>query len=854
MQKFWMIVLTGLMMMGMSGTVYATKAEASASFHPAAIKGKDQGTTRIYVPFKLSQQQHLAAKISNKPFAKVKKGDAVPADRTVSNPYRPGASLSGVDAKINKYVGIYLLNSSNKVEDFKQIILKKSQIKNEHWNLVWQDEFNDKVIDEKKWNFVQGGGGYGNNELQHYTNRPENARLENGSLVIEARKESFGGNDYTSAKLTTQNKGDWTYGRYEIRAKLPKGQGMWPAIWMMPTDYDLYSGWPASGEIDIMEMLGHAPNQVHGTLHYGMPWKYTGQDYTLPEGVKDFSEDYHTFTLDWEPGEISWYVDGILYAKQNDWYSKNENAAAPYTYPAPFDRDFYMQLNLAVGGNWPGYPDQSTEFPNRMLVDYVRVYDLDGKYREPGERPVTEDPAVELRPPLDDGNYIYNGDFTTSLDDWKFQPFEPSDLFGGEGNAAVDNGSAKISITKPGDAVHAVQFVQPDMPIERGERYRLSFDARSEGNRTAVINISGPERNYSRYLSDQTLSLTNSMKSFSYEFSMENETDPHARLEFNLGQASALPVWIDNVKLVKLPKDPNAPKKILPNGNYIYNGTFDQGTDRQEFWEFATERGAKAKTEVGAAVSERKLNVKIKNAGKSADAIRLSQDKLNLEKEAAYLLTFDAKADSERNIGFRVANETRDTFYTKTTDIKLSSEMKNYQVLIHPSESQQKSVIEFLLGGNKANVTMDNIQMKRIAAPVVLDSTHQTIEAEHYQDMFGVQSGESSVGWIDEGDWMQYAVDVKEAGDYTVTYRVASGRDGGSITLLTKKGNQFSGDLPAGEINVVNADDHSTIKVPQTGGWDSWQTVTSTIRLEKGIQTLQVYAPNVNLDWMKFNQ
>lgn len=853
MRKISMLMLSGLLAVSiMSPARAAAEKEISFPFHPVAVKGKDDGTTRLFVP-KLDAH-HVAVKISNTPFAKVKDGEAVPTDRTVTNPYRSGSSLSGVDSKINKYVGVYLVNSSNKIVDFEQIVLKKSEIKREDWNLVWQDEFNGKNIDESKWNFVQGGGGYGNNELQNYTNRKENARQENGNLVIEARKENFGGNEYTSAKLTTQNKGDWTYGRYEIRAKLPKGQGIWPAIWMMPTDYDLYSGWPASGEIDIMELLGHAPNQVHGTLHYGLPWKHTGEMYTLPKGTKDFSEDYHTFTLDWEPGEISWYVDGVLFAKQSDWYSKNENAAAPYTYPAPFDRDFFLQLNVAVGGNWPGYPDQTTSFPNQMLVDYVRVYELDGKYREPGERPVTEEPDVDMRPPLEDGNYIYNGDFNTSLDDWKFQPFEPTNMFGGEGNAISENGEAKITITKPGNAVHAIQFVQPNVPMKKGERYKLTFDARSTGNRTAVVNISGPEQNYSRYLSDQTLSLTSAMQTFSYEFSMESETDPHARVEFNLGQASDLPVWIDHVKLVKVPQEPDAPKKVLPNGNYIYNGTFDQGSDRQAFWAFDKNKGAKAKATVGEAVSERKLNVNIQKAGTELDAIRLSQNKLNLDKDGAYSLTFDAKADSTREIGFRVTNEGRDAFYTKVKQIQLSAEMKSYQVLVHPTVSDPKSVIEFLFGGDKAGVTLDNVQMKRISPPVVLDGDHQMIQSEKYQDMFGVQAGETTVGWIDEGDWMQYAVDVKEAGEYTVTYQAASGRDGGKITLLAKAGNPYTGDLPAGEIKPENADHLSSVAVPQTGGWDIYKPAIAKIHLDKGIQTLQIYAPNVNLDWMQFNK
>ncbi|AZB41113.1 glycosyl hydrolase family protein [Bacillus sp. FJAT-42376] len=852
MRKLTGMMISCMLIAGVTGPAQAAGSKEKIPFHPVAIKGEDHGTAKLIIP--VPKTHHVAVKVSKEPFGKVKTGDLAPKGRTVTNPYRSGTDLTGVDPKINRYAGVYLLDAENHVLDFEQITLKENQIKKETWNLIWQDEFDGTSINESKWNFIQGGGGYGNNELQNYTNRTQNARLENGSLVIEAHKEALGGNDYTSAKLTTQNKGDWTYGRYEIRAKLPKGQGMWPAIWMMPTDYDLYSGWPASGEIDIMELLGHAPNEVYGTLHYGLPWKNTGEMYRLPNGTKDFSEAYHTFSIDWEPGEIRWYVDGVLYARQNDWYSKNENAAAPYTYPAPFDRDFYLQLNLAVGGNWPGYPDSTTVFPSRMLVDYVRVYELDGKYREAGERPIAEEAAADLRPPLADGNYVYNGEFEAGLSEWKFQPFEPSTLFGGEGTAESVNGEAKISITKPGYAVHAIQFVQPNLPIEKGERYKLTFDARSTGPRAAGINISGPERSYTRYLSDQTLSLTDTMQSFSYEFTMESETDPHARLEFNMGQGSDLPVWIDHVKLVKLPQDPNAPKKVLPNGNYIYNGTFDQGTGRMEFWNLSVDRGSKAEASVGEAIPERKLHVDIQRTGSYSDAIRLSQNKLNLEKDAAYILTFDAKADAKRNIGFHVTNETRSAFYTKTEQIPLTADMKSYRVLIQPSESNPNSVIEFLLGGNRTGVTIDNIEMKRLAKPVTINPMNSRIEAENYQDMFGVQNGATSVGWIDEGDWMQYAVDVKEAGEYRIAFLAASGRDGGKFTLLSKAGNQFTGDLPKGEIKPEQADARAEANIPQTGGWDTWKTFETSIRLEKGIQTLQVYAPNANLDWMEFRK
>ncbi len=241
------------------------------------------------------------------------------------------------------------------------------------YHLVWSDEFNGNGIDGGKWSFETNGNGGGNNELQYYTSRPENARVENGHLVIEARKENYSGPDgsrqYTSARLRTLNKGDWTFGRMEARMKLPRGQGMWPAFWMLPTD-NKYGNWAASGEIDIMEAVNTSPsdNRVYGTLHYGGGWPantHTGNSFSPASSVSD---NYHTYAVEWEPTAIRWYVDDVLYATQTSWWS------AGGAYPAPFDQRFHVLLNLAVGGQWPGNPDGNTSFPQRMEVDFVRVY------------------------------------------------------------------------------------------------------------------------------------------------------------------------------------------------------------------------------------------------------------------------------------------------------------------------------------------------------------------------------------------------------------------------------------------------------------------------------------------------
>ena len=237
-------------------------------------------------------------------------------------------------------------------------------------SLVWADEFNGNNLNQDNWTFETGDGcpslcGWGNNELEYYTNRPENLFFQDGHMVIQARKEDYNGKNYTSAKIVSRGKKVFKFGRMEIRAKLPKGKGIWPAIWMLPQQ-NVFGGWPRSGEIDIMELVGHEPNKVHGTLHYGPGPGSTqfNRNYTLSN--TDFSTDFHVFSITWDANIIQWYVDGNLFGT----FTNTDAGSATY----PFNEEFYFIMNLAVGGNWPGSPDATTTFPQELVVDYVRVY------------------------------------------------------------------------------------------------------------------------------------------------------------------------------------------------------------------------------------------------------------------------------------------------------------------------------------------------------------------------------------------------------------------------------------------------------------------------------------------------
>jgi len=236
--------------------------------------------------------------------------------------------------------------------------------------MVWSDEFDSPNIDMGKWSYDVGTGnwGWGNDEAQYYTSNFNNSFIENGNLVIQALLQNYGGANYTSARMVTRNKADWTYGKIEVRAKLPAGIGTWPAIWMLPTDY-VYGGWPNSGEMDIMEAVGHVPGVIHGTAHTDL---YNWYDGSPPPGgqitVSDYNNQFHDYILEWTENNLKWYVDDTHYFT----YSNNNQGWSSW----PFDQDFHLLLNIAIGGTWGGQQGiDDSIFPVRMEVDYIRVYE-----------------------------------------------------------------------------------------------------------------------------------------------------------------------------------------------------------------------------------------------------------------------------------------------------------------------------------------------------------------------------------------------------------------------------------------------------------------------------------------------
>ena len=414
----------------------------------------------------------------------------------------------------------------------------------EGYNLLWSDEFDGTALDESKWNRETREPGWTNNELQEYTSSDENIFVRDGSLVLKAIKTEKDGNAYyTSGKVQGWNKTDFQYGKVVVSAKVPEGQGLWPAIWMMPNNESKYGQWPKCGEIDIMESLGNDTTISYSTIHYGEPHAEQ-QGTIIREGDERFSAKFHEYSVEWEPGEMRFYTDGELVLTCNDWFTAVEGGDDK-PYPAPFDQPFYIQLNLAVGGNWPGNPDATTDFSKaEFLIDYVRVYQ-----KSEYDTNVTKPPMV-FREALPDGNFIRNGDFSVAEDltddvDWKFLLFSD-----GEGTAEIKDGEMIITTSKYGTEEYSVQLVHPDLPMLKGHNYRVTFDIKADEPRKCIVCVSAPNAGWIRYLPDTSIDLTTEWQTFTFDFTMKDKDDNNGRLEFNMGKhGDTATIHITNVRV-----------------------------------------------------------------------------------------------------------------------------------------------------------------------------------------------------------------------------------------------------------------------------------------------------------------
>lgn len=594
-----------------------------------------------------------------------------------------------------------------KKEDPKQEEQQKD-LSYEGYTEKWHDDFDGDELNRDDWNVELHPARWVNDEWQQYVDSDDNIYVKNGKLYLVPIKSGEGEDaTYTSGRVNTQGKHDYTYGMFEARVKVPAGKGYLPAFWMMPTDENLYGQWPRCGEIDAMEIWSQENNKVYGTIHYGNPQAESQGTYTLSEG--NFTDEFHTFTCEWEPGKITWYVDGIKYHEESDWYSATEGQGT-VSYPAPFDQPYYMILNLAVGNEWAGRPDENTRYgeESALVVDYVKVYQKDS-YDENVTRPVKE---VVLRDPDTNGNYINNGDFATVEDltdnaDWKFLTAN-----GGEATAAINDTAKEIKITTTdeGTVDYSVQLVQAGIPFEKGAKYKVTFDAYADEARTMGVAVKAPDRGYMEYMKSTTVSLGTTPDTYTYEFTMKSDSDANGRLEYNMGAAgSTAAIHITNVKVEKTANyDPTQPevKEVLADGNSVYNGAFREGTGRMGYWDVEVADNVEATTGVEKKGTDTKFKAVVGES--DLEDVKLVQKQIALKGGIEYAVSFDAASSVAKEIKVLIdGKELAVNVATYDDEVSLT----HYMATFTSGDTTEFSDIKFLLGG-AGTIYLDNVRVE----------------------------------------------------------------------------------------------------------------------------------------------
>lgn len=506
----------------------------------------------------------------------------------------------------------------------------QDRISYDGYTLKFEDTFDGKSLNKKSWNYEKHQPGWVNNELQEYTENKKNIYVENGNLVIQPVKtvDKRGNVSYTSGRINTQGKITAKYGIIEARIKVPQGQGYLPAFWMMPDNESLYGSWPLCGEIDIMEVLGNQINKSYSTLHFGEPHTQKQVSKVLDTG--DFANEFHTFACEWNPDEFRYYVDGNYIGSVTEWFTKRLNDSDPVTFPAPFDQPFYIILNVAVGGNWPGYPDETTTFDEKaqMLVDYVRIYQKDSYNGNVTMKQV----SVKADTGDASGNYVHN-------DGWKFLT-----ALGGDGNADIGKNEIAVTTKNAGSVDYSVQLVNGGIPLIKGGLYEFSFDAYASENRTMMAGLTGPDNGYVRYFGDEKIELGTKKKHYTFSFQMKASSDPSCRIDLNMGATSSkAAIYISNVivRQTGTGKIAEPEKTMTADGNYVYNGTFDRGDGRFKYW--TKKLSDNASLEITNNNNIRACKVIVKSASENAAVI--SQDDMPLAQNTDYVFSINSDSD-----------------------------------------------------------------------------------------------------------------------------------------------------------------------------------------------------------------
>jgi len=587
------------------------------------------------------------------------------------------------------------------------------------YKLVWEDNFDGTELDRSNWNVELHDPGWVNAEWQAYVDSEDNIYLKDGKLVIQPIEtiDENGNKTYTSGRVNTQNKQDFKYGKFEAKIKVPSGMGFLPAFWMMPTDEQYYGQWPKCGEIDIMEVMGQSTDTLHGTIHYGEPHGQKQGTYVLADSAADFAETFHVYTCEWEPGKITWYVDGVKFHEATDWYTKREGFDE-VAYPAPFDQPFYMILNVAVGGSWVGYPDETTEFGDnaQMVVDYVKVYQKDS-YDENVEKPA----KAEVPDSVIGENLLTNAEFANaeSLEDasgWEFLSAN-----GGVGSAQITsvdgNNVLEITTENAGTVDYSIQIVQGPIALKQGNKYKVTFDAWADEERVMKALISAPDLNYIRYWGDQTVDLTTEKQTFTYEFDMTSTGDANSRFEMTFGNmGSTATVYIDNVKVEKTGTFEIAEdaKTVLPDGNYVYNSGFDTGSDRMQYW---TVDSAIAGVDYCATNVDgvREFKAIVPNTVIALEDVVLKQENTAISGGKNYLFTFDAYGAEAKTVKAVISPKAASgDAEAKVFDVELTTSKTGYEFIFTLPENVTGADVEFLIG-TAGTTYIDNVRVQEDA-------------------------------------------------------------------------------------------------------------------------------------------
>lgn len=594
------------------------------------------------------------------------------------------------------------------------------------WNMTWSDEFNTSSLDMTKWSYQEGTGaeygieGWGNNEQQYYTR--DNAKVENGTLVITATGDDRGGKPYSSSRIWTMKedqsgaKFSQTYGRFEAKIKMPAGegaQGLWPAFWLLPVDSP-YGGWPVSGEIDIMEARGREGDRTDSTLHYGKTYPNEaaeGKSYVWEDDDLAIT-DYHIYSVDWTPTYMSFQVDGEEFYRASNWYCQGADEPQKYAFPAPFDQDFYIILNLAVGGMYDGNRNPSeSALPAEMKVDYVRVYEsatpVDDDYIAPEPAMDKDKVGADAKTELVDGDFtdvkkVVNDSDEKNIDGWNLLTLA---AYGGAASfdtTDIDGDTfAKVNITNTGTANYSVQLTQK-LSLYKGHWYTLSFDAKADTARDIITKLGGDGTNsWSTYFATTT-KLTGDVKHYEYTFRMLNESDPSSRLEMNMGFGTATNVYIGNVLFREVDGftvDNDMAKEPLEDGNHIYNGNFSLGdSSRMAYWN-STSAAAKV------------VKKGTEYVFRSTTGSELFQKGLELLQSDTYNLTFDAKANEACEIEITFADTKGKVYARKKINVSASTEKKDMTFTMPEGITDKNAIITFSF--ENEGVEVDNIVLTR---------------------------------------------------------------------------------------------------------------------------------------------